>query len=46
MQKEIVAPWLPKIKNKRDTSFFEPPEEPEVIRPYNNDDPSGWEKDF
>jgi len=46
LQKEIVAPWLPKIKNKKDTSFFEPPDEPEVIRPYNNDDPSGWEKDF
>jgi cGMP-dependent protein kinase len=46
LQKEIKAPWIPKLKSKQDTSLFEPPEDDEIIRQYNNDDPSGWEKDF
>ena len=46
LQKETKAPWIPKLKSKKDTSLFEPPEDDEVIRQYNNDDPSGWEKDF
>ena len=46
LQKELIAPWIPKLKNKQDTALFEPPEEAEHIKPYHNDDPSGWEKDF
>jgi len=46
LQKEIKAPWIPKLKSKKDVTFFDPPEDAEIIDPYNNDDPSGWEKDF
>jgi cGMP-dependent protein kinase len=45
LQKEIQAPWIPKLKSKKDTAFFEPPDEPEDNRPY-EDDGTGWDKDF
>ena len=35
--------WIPKLKSKKDTAFFEPPDEPEENRPY-EDDGSGWDK--
>ena len=46
LMKEIDAPWIPKLKSKKDTTMFDEIPEDENVREYRNDDPSGWEKDF